>query len=79
MGCTLSIVAQGISGVILSFREDMTLTFTLFQIIMTVTHCKTVLVCSGSLLPIEYECSSQMRPAKRIEAMTEPTMEQNVL
>lgn len=55
----------------------MSLTFKQFYI-MTVTHCKKVLVCSGSLLSVEYEWSSQTRPAKRIEAMTKPTMQQNV-
>lgn len=56
----------------------MSLTFKLFEIIMTVTHCKTELACLGSLLSVEYEWSSPMRPAKGIEAMTKPTVEQNV-
>lgn len=55
----------------------MSLTFKLFEIIMTVTHCKTELACLGSLLSVEFEWSSQMRPAKRTEAVTKPTVEQN--
>lgn len=54
----------------------MTLTFTLFDIIMQWHTARQISLFRFSA--VEYEWGSQMRAAKRIEAMTKPTMEENI-